>query len=506
MITTGVLFVDRYELTMAQVYFRMGIADRPARFEYSFRSYPDYGTHQAGYAVMAGVGPLVEWMRSERFDDHALAVLADQTTSTGGRLFEDGFLGWLADVGGFDQVKMQAVPEGRVVHPNTPIATIEAPLAIAQLLESSLLNHLNFASLIATKASRVVEAAHGGVVLEFGMRRAPGFGANAATRAALIGGADFSSNEGMSHILGVPAKGTHAHSLVQVYLAIGDGELDAFRAYADVYPDDCLLLVDTVDTLRSGLPNAITVFDELRGRGHDPVGIRLDSGDLAHLAVRCAAVLDAAGYPELSIVLSSQLDELAIWQIRNQITDEAPQYGVDAQRLLERLTFGVGSRMVTSDGDSSFDGVYKVAAIQDLAGEWVPTMKISDSPAKIANPGLKNLWRVYDERGVATADVLALSDEDPGGRPLELIHPSRTGVHRVLDASQVSRVESLLAPIADEQGSARDLLIAARQRRLDDLRLLDPGVRRLVNPHEYHVSLTRRLAELKQSLIAEYGS
>lgn len=504
MISTGVLFVDRYELTMAQLYFRMGLAERRARFEYSFRSNPDYGTHQAGYAITAGLGPLLEWMHSERFDDGAIGVLSEQLTATGDRLFDDGFLDWLREIGGFGQVDLKAVPEGRVVHPNTPIATVEAPLAIAQLLETSLLNHLNFASLIATKASRVVEAAHGGMVLEFGMRRAPGFGANAATRAALIGGADFSSNEGMSHVLGLAAKGTHAHSLVQVYLAVGGGELDAFEAYADVYPDDCLLLVDTVDTLQSGLPNAIAVFDDLRAAGHEPVGIRLDSGDLAHLAVRSAAVLDAAGYPDVAIVLSSQLDELTILQIRNQIADEARQYGVDADRLMSRLVFGVGSRMVTSHGDSSFDGVYKVAAIHDAKGEWVPTMKISDSPAKVANPGLKQLWRVYDDRGVATADVLALSDETMGERPLELVHPSRTGIQRSLTDQQVSRVEPLLEPANREGGSPGEQLAIARQRRVDDLNLLDPGVRRLVNPHQYHVSLTRRLANLKQSLIADY--
>ena len=508
MISTGVLFTDRYELTMAQLYFRRGLANRRSRFEYSFRAYPDYGTHQAGYAITAGLGPLLEWMNSVRFDDEAIGALALQQTATGGRMFGDDFLAWLKDLGGFGNVSMWAVPEGRVVHPNTPITVVEAPLPVAQLLESSLLNHLNYTSLIATKASRVVEAAHGGTVLEFGLRRAPGLAANAATRAALIGGVDFSSNEGASHVLGLPAKGTHAHSMVQVFLAIGQGELEAFRAYAEVYPDDCLLLVDTVDTIEFGVPNAILVFDELRSKGHEPVGIRLDSGDLAHLAVRSAALLDEAGYPDVSIVLSSQLDELTIWQIRNQITEEAPRYGVEPGPLLQRLTYGVGSRMVTSQGDSSFDGVYKIAAVEDESGRWAPTMKISDSPAKIANPGIKKLWRVYDQRGLATADVIALDHEALDERPLELVHPSRAGVHRRLADAEVSRTEEMLEPVqvsgSTEPGPG-DIFVA-RERRTRDLDRLDPGVRRLVNPHEYHVSLSRPLADLKRSLIEEYTS
>ncbi len=502
-LTTGILFTDHYQLTMAQLYFRNGLGERPARFEHSFRSYPDYGTHQAGYSIAAGLAPFVDWMQQSRFDAPVADALRSLRSGSGGAIFEDDFLEWMQEIGGFGDVSLWAVPEGRVVHRNTPIAIVEAPLVMAQLLESSLLNHLNYATLIATKASRVVEAAHGGSVLEFGLRRAHGFGGIGASRSALIGGAEFSSNVGISHELGIPSKGTHGHSMVQVFMAIAGGELEAFRAYGEAYPDDCLLLVDTINTLESGVPNAIRVFEELKSRGHRPVGIRLDSGDLAHLAVRSAALLNAAGFADTSIVLSSQLDELTIWQIRNQVVEEAPNYGLDVDQMLARLVYGVGSRMATSDGDPSFDGVYKAVAVKDDAGSWQPAIKISDSPDKLALPGVKSLWRVYDERGIATADVIALVGEDLTRRPLEILHPARPGVGRSLEAAQISAVEALLEPIVTEGEVVAGLgdISEARSRRAADLARLDTGVRRLVNPHTYHVSVTRPLLELKQTLV-----
>jgi nicotinate phosphoribosyltransferase len=294
--------------------------------------------------------------------------------------------------------------------------------------------------------------------------------------------------------------------MIQVFMAVAGGELEAFRAYADVYPDDCLLLVDTIDTLESGVPNAIRVFERLRREGHRPVGIRLDSGDLAHLAVRSAAMLDAAGFEDASIVLSSQLDELTIWQIRLQIADEASRYGVDADRLLRRLVYGVGSRMATSDGDPSLDGVYKVVAVEE-AGEWVPAIKISNTPAKTVNPGAKRLWRVYDDRGRASADLMALPEDDLSVRPLELVHPTLPGVHRVLPAARVSRVESLLEQVVagGRRVGERGGVTEARDRRVSDIERLDPGVRRLVNPHTYHVSVTPSLLAMKRQLIERFG-
>lgn len=502
---TGFLFTDHYQLTMAQLYYRMGLHERRAQFEYFFRSYPNYGRHQAGYCVFAGLGPLVDWMQQARFGWYEREVLAGLVGSGGSRIFADDFLDWLEEEGNFDGVSLRAVPEGRVVHANTPVVTVEGPLPLAQILETPLLNHLNFPTLIATKASRVVEAAHGGVVLEFGMRRAHGYGANGGARAALIGGAHFSSNVAASHWVGLPSKGTHAHSMVQVFMAIAGGELEAFRAYAELYPDDCILLVDTIDTLESGVPNAIRVFEELRRRGHEPVGIRLDSGDLAHLAVRSAQMLDRAGFENVRIVLSSGLDELTIWQIRNQIAEEAVRYGLDPDRVLSRLLYGVGAKMITSEGDPILDGVYKVVAVEE-SGRWVPAIKISDTPEKVQNPGAKRLWRIYDERGTATADVLALAHETLEERPLRLHHPTMPGVGRVLPAERISEVEPLLVEVWSEGKVVAELggVGEARERRTADLERLDPGVRRLVNPHTYHVSLTTALRDLKAELVERF--
>jgi nicotinate phosphoribosyltransferase len=374
---------------------------------------------------------------------------------------------------------------------------------MAQILETSLLNHLNYPTLIATKAARLRESGRGQLLLEFGLRRAQERGANAGARAALIGGADFTSNVGVSHVLGFPPKGTHAHSMVQVFMALGEGELAAFRAYADVYPDDCLLLVDTIDTLESGVPNAIRVFEELRRKGHRPVGIRLDSGDLAYLSIQAARMLNDAGFPDVSIVLSNQLDELVIMQIVRQIQEEAPRYGVDGDHLIRRLVYGVGTRLITSQGDAALDGVYKLVAVYDR-GEWIPAIKVSESPEKVPNPGHKHVWRVYDRRSKATADLLSLDVEDPGEMDQILLHhPTEHTHYRTLRREQVAEVEPLLTDVLDEGRLVCELpsIEQMRERRQGDLERLDPGVRRIVNPHIYHVSLTERLWELKQDLI-----
>jgi nicotinate phosphoribosyltransferase len=275
----GILFTDMYQLTMAHLYYRMGLHEKTVQFDHFFRSYPDYGAHKAGYCINAGLEWLIDWMQEAHFGDREVEFLRQQTGQTGRRLFDDDFLAWLRQHGHFGGLTLRAIPEGRVVHPNVPVTAVQGPLAMAQILETPLLNMLNYPTLIATRASRISLAGRGQLMLEFGMRRGQERGVNAGARAALIGGADFSSNTGISGVLGYDPKGTHAHSLVQLFMALGEGELAAFRAYADVYPDDCLLLVDTINTLESGLPHAITVFDELKRKGHQPTGIRLDSGD-----------------------------------------------------------------------------------------------------------------------------------------------------------------------------------------------------------------------------------
>jgi len=503
-IAEGLLFTDHYHLTSAQLYYRLGLHERPVQFDYFFRRYPNYGDHQAGFCIFAGVEWLLDWMEQARAGDREIDYLRAQTTSAGERLFDEEFLQWLRTAADFSSISIESVLEGRVVHANVPLMVVRGPVAMAQVLESSLLNHLNYQTLIATKAARIRAAGRDRPVIEFGLRRAPDRGASAATRAALIGGADFSSNEGISHLLGYPPKGTHSHSLVQLFLAMGEGEIGAFRAFAEAYPDDCLLLVDTVDTLESGVPNAIRVFEELKRKGHRPLGIRLDSGDLAYLAIRAAEMLDRAGFPDTVITLSSSLDELAIWQILTQIEEEALRYGVDPDALIGRLVYGVGTRLV-APGSDNLDGVYKSTAVETDGG-WQPLLKVSESPAKTLNPGNKSVWRVYDHRGTATVDVLAAPSEDIENAPaLELHHPVREDASRTLTRDEISSIEPLLRPTLENGRRLleHDTIEAMRRRRREDLARLDPGVRRLVNPHVYHVSLTRELWRLKQRLVDE---
>jgi nicotinate phosphoribosyltransferase len=500
---SGPLMTDQYQLTMAQLYFRMGLHETNAQFDHFYRSNPDYGVHQAGYCINAGLETVLDWLDQVVFGAEDLQYLRGQKSSTGAQLFADDFLDWLCHDFSAKAVNLYAMPEGRVVHPNVPIHVVEGPLAVGQIIETGLLNIANYQTLIATKAARIKQSGRGQLLMEFGLRRAQSLGAIAGARAALIGGADFSSNVGASHIFGFPPKGTHAHSMVQVFMGLGEGELAAFQAYAEIYPDDCLLLVDTIDTLQSGVPNAIRVFEDLRRKGHRPVGIRLDSGDLAHLSILAAKMLDDAGFPDVSIVLSNDLDELVIWQIITQIQEEAERYGVDPDKLIKRLAYGVGTHLITSTGNSALDGVYKLVAIcQD--DHWIPTLKISENVDKTLNPGNKRVWRVYDNRDKATADLITLQGEDVTAySPLELRHPTLATKHRFLEQDEIDHVEKLLVPVIQNGEVVYDkpTIEHMREIRDADIEHLDPGVRRIMNPHIYHVSLSRKLWDLKQSLI-----
>lgn len=500
-VSEGILFTDFYQLTMAQLYFRYGLHFKRVRFDYFFRNYPDYGGHQAGYCINAGLEWFIDWVKSARFTETDLELLRRQTGSTGKRLFSEEFLKWLITTG-FDSISIRAIPEGRVVHPLEPIMVVMGDLCMAQLLESSLLNHINYQTLVATKASRIHEAGDRRPLIEFGMRRAHSLGANAGSRAALVGGADFTSNTGLSCILGFPPKGTHSHSMVQVFMALGEGELGSFRAYAEIYPDDCLLLVDTVNTLESGVPNAITVFEELKRKGHKPLGIRLDSGDLAYLAVQSALMLDKAGFEDTVIVLSNNIDEMILMQILRQIRDEAPRYGVDPEKLIKRLVYGVGTRLITSQGRCALDGVYKITSVYN-DGVWVPAMKISDSPEKTLTPGNKQVWRIYDSGGMANVDLIALEEEHPEMDDKVIVHhPLKSDVFRVLSAETISSFEPLLVDIIKDGRIVYDFpsMEMLRRNRELDLERLDTGVRRIINPHTYHVSLSDKLWNLKREL------
>ena len=502
----GVLFTDFYQLTMAQVYFQLGIHEKLAQFDYFFRSYPDYGLHQAGYCVNAGLEWLLDWMSESMFGEEEIAYLGHLEDPSHKKKFSRDFLKYLKGQPIGAGITLHAIPEGRVVHPYVPLAFVQGPILFAQLIESSLLNHLNFQTLIATKAARIFESGMGQVMLEFGLRRAQDRAANAAARAAIIGGAKGSSNTGASAILGYAPSGTHAHSMVQAIVALGGSELDAFQAYADIYPNDCILLVDTFDTLESGIPNAIKVFENLRKKGFQPIGIRLDSGDLAYLSIQAALMLDQAGFPDTKIVLSNQMDELVIWQIITQIKEESHRYGIEPDHLIKRLAYGVGTHLVTSSGDPALDGVYKLVAVQEN-DEWLPALKISENPEKTLNPGHKHIWRFYDQRQKAIADVLSCDDEEfHKDQKILLHHPSDQTKLREVKMEEISEIERLVVKIIDEGRLVYDLpdIESIREVKRNDLERLYPGVKRLMNPHGYHVSLTDRLWNLKKDLITQY--
>ncbi len=502
-VSEGILFTDQYQLTMAQLYFKMGMHEKHAQFDHFFRNYPDYGSHQAGYCINAGLEWAVDWILKSGFNDQDIDHLRGQRGQAGQPLLREDFLSWLRENGNYDGITMHAIPEGRVVHPNVPLTVIEGPLAMAQILESGLLNKLNYQTLIATKAARIKDTAREQPLLEFGLRRGQDSGVNAGVRAALIGGADFSSNVGISHFLGYPPKGTHGHSMVQLFISMGEGELGAFRAYADLYPDDCLLLVDTINTIESGVPNAIKVFEELKQKGHEPVGIRLDSGDLAYLSIQAAAMMNRAGFPNTKIILSNQLDELVVWQIITQIESESAKFGVDPDQLIKRLVYGVGTNLITSNGAPALDGVYKLVALSN-GKEWTPSIKLSESREKTHIPGTKKVWRIYDDRGMSTADLITTCDDNPAKKEgLILHHPTDHTKVRAMKREDISRAEPLLVKILDRGKLVYNFpsIDELRAKRKSDMNCLDSGIKRIVNPHIYHVSLSDELWNLKESLI-----
>ena len=372
------MLFDFYEMTMANGYFRQGLQDRITYFDVFFRRVPDGG----GYAIAAGLEQLVDYIRDLHFDEEDIAYLRSKG------LFEEDFLDYLRTFRFTGDI--WAVPEGTPVFPHEPLITVRAPAAQAQLIETYALLCVNHQSLIATKASRLIRAAQGRVILEFGSRRAQGVdGAVVGARAAYIGGCVGTACTLSDRDFKIPALGTMAHSWVQLF----DSELEAFRAYAKAYPTNCLLLVDTYNVLKSGVPNAIRVFDEvLKPLGMRPAGIRIDSGDITYLSCKARKMLDEAGYPDCKICASNSLDE---YIIRDMIMQGAQ---VD--------TFGVGERLITASSEPVMGGVYKLSAIEHPDGTVIPKIKISENVSKITNPCFKGLWRLFDrESDKALADV-----------------------------------------------------------------------------------------------------
>ncbi len=455
------LFTDFYELTMAQGYFLAGRASQRARFDYFFRTNP----FQGGHVIFAGLRDLITQLQGLRFSQDDLEYLTSLD-------FDPSFIDYLR--GWSFQGNLRAVKEGEVVFPLEPIAQVEGDLVETQLIEPLLLNILNFESLVATKASRIALATQGRPFAEFGLRRAQGLGALHATHAAIIGGASSTSHVLGAKHHGVPPRGTIAHAWIQQF----DDELDAFRAWAKLYPDDCVLLVDTYNTLNSGIPKAITVAKELAASNTRLKAIRLDSGDLAYLSKKARAMLDEHGLHDTQIYATNQLDEHLI---KSLIDQGAP---IDF--------FGVGTRLVTGHPDGALDGVYKLATRQNK-----PCLKISDNFTKVNLPGHKNLHRVLDEDGMFYGDAISLANEPTN---LETIYHPYFPEQRskIASRSQHDLLHDVLVSgnLHAQLATTQEAAAYARQR----IALLPPEHLRFDNPHTYKVGVTKPLLDLRSDL------
>ena len=469
------LLTDLYQLTMACGYWKAGTADREAVFHLTFRRAPFGG----GYAIAAGIAPALDYLRKLTFSPGDLAYLATLRDATGAPLFPAGFLDYLAAFR--FACTVDAAPEGSLVFAYEPIVRVTGPIAHAQLVETALLTMINFETLIATKASRVVQAARGAPVIEFGLRRAQGVdGGVGASRAAYIGGCAATSNVLAGKLFGIPVRGTHAHSWVMFY---GD-ELAAFRAYADALPGNCTLLVDTYDSI-DGVRHAITVGHELRARGHELAGVRLDSGDLAHLSIEARRMLDDAGFPNAKIVASNDLDEVVIGSLFEQ-----------GARI---DTFGVGTRLVTAFDQPALGGIYKLGAVRDEHGAWRQAIKLSEQPVKISNPGNLAVRRLRCA-GELVADIIY--DSEAGWQTAalhDIEDPLRPAYTPVFDDASDLLVTYLQAgaPVREV-----DPIDVARARAARELTELSPRARRFLNPQPYPVGLDPHVHTRKQALVA----
>lgn len=471
------MLTDFYELTMANGFFENGRGNQIVYFDMFYRSVPDGG----GFAIAAGLDQVIQYLKNLSFSAADIAYLRSK------QLFSDAFLAYLENFRFTCDV--WAIPEGTPIFPYEPILTVRGPAIQAQFIETMILLSVNHQSLIATKANRIVRAADGRAVMEFGSRRAQGFnGAVYGARAAYIGGCVGTACALADREFGIPALGTMAHSWVQLF----DSEYEAFAAYARVYPHSCTLLVDTYNVLKSGIPNAIRVFNEiLVPMGCRPKGIRLDSGDISYLAKRARKMLDDAGFPDCQICASNSLDEFII---RDMIAQGAC---VD--------TFGVGERLITASSDPVFGGVYKLAAVEQ-DGKIVPRIKVSENVAKITNPGFKMPWRLYDRSsGKAIADVITLHNETiDDSQPYEIFDPEHVWKRKTIENF---RAVPLYRPIFEHGLCVYNSPSVSRIRDYcrEQLDTLWDEVKRFENPHRYYVDLSQPLWEEKQTLLSRYG-
>jgi nicotinate phosphoribosyltransferase len=466
------MLTDLYQLTMMYGYLKSGMKNDVAVFDMFYRK----PCESMNYAIMAGVEQLIDYVNNLNFDEEAIAYLRSL------RLFDEEFLKELKNFHFSGDI--QAVPEGTMVFPGEPLIRVTAPIFEAQLIETTLLNIINHQTLIATKTSRVVQAAEGGSILEFGLRRAQGPDAGIyGARASVIGGADATSNVLAGQMFGIPVRGTHAHSWVMSFPT----EIEAFRGYAACFPDACLLLVDTYDTLKSGVPNAIKVFNELRAAGHEPNGIRLDSGDLAYLTREARRMLDDAGFPKAKICASGDLDETLI---RDLILQGAK---IDI--------WGVGTKLITSMDCPALGGVYKLCARMEN-GVFTPKIKISENPAKVTNPGVKKLIRLYDNKtSKAMADLIALESEVfDTSKPLTIFDPVDTWKMMTLTDY---RVRALQVPLfkGGKQVYQSSKLKDIQAYHFQEMDSFWDQYKRNLNPHLYKVDLSDGLWMLKQSML-----
>lgn len=473
------MLMDFYELTMSNGYFVKGLKDKRVVFDMFYRRNPDEG----GFVIFAGLEQLVNYIQNLSFDEEDIEYLRSKN------MFDEGFLDYLSNFRFSGDI--YAVPEGTIVYPNTPLVTVVAPLIDAQLIETMLLLTINHQSLIATKANRIVRAAGDASVMEFGARRAQGSDAAIyGARACYIGGVGATATAISDELFGVPAIGTMAHSFVQFF----DTEYEAFKAYAEVYPDNCILLIDTYNVLESGVQNAIKVAKEvLEPMGKRLKGIRIDSGDLAYLTKKVRKILDAAGCEDCSIVVSNSIDEYLITSLNKQ-----------GARI---DSYGVGERMITAKSEPVFGGVYKLAAVENESGVFEPKIKISENVEKITNPGFKSLWRIYDkDSGYGIADVITLADETiDDTKPYPYMDEIKPWKRRSFTNFTCEKLQKQifaggelvyeLPTLKEIQQKVKDQLSAS----------VWPEEQRFENPHTHYVDLSMELYRTKQEMLEKYS-
>ncbi|WFA08397.1 nicotinate phosphoribosyltransferase [Tissierella sp. Yu-01] len=470
------MLADYYEFTMANGYLENGMGDKIAYFDMYFRAIPDNG----GFAIMAGVEQLIEYLKNLSFDDEDIAYFKSK------KIFNEKFIDYLKN---FQfSCDVWAIPEGTPIFPQEPLVIVRGPVVQAQLVETMILLTINHQSLIATKSNRIVRASQGRAVMEFGSRRAQGYeAAILGARAAYIAGCVGTANTIVDRDFDVPALGTMAHSWVQMF----DNELEAFKAYARVYPDNCTLLVDTYNVLKEGIPNAIKCFNEVVvPAGFRPKGIRIDSGDLAYLSKESRKMLDEAGFPDCKILVSSSLDEYIIRDLLNQGAK------VDS--------FGVGERLITARSEPVFGGVYKLTAIEEDS-KILPKIKVSENVGKITTPGFKQIYRLFDrDTNIAIADVVTLHDEViDDNKPYEIFHPLYTWKRKTVKNFYTKK---LLVKIFDNGASIYQCpdVHQIRQYCAEQIELLWDEVRRFEKPHEYAVDLSYDLWSIRDRLLKEH--